>query len=229
MMLSIINQLRLRSMMVDVDELPNIEMNEVESVKSVVSKLFGGKEEFVLGAETKFDSQIIVSKSQENQIISWLEEENRRSEPKLLYRASRDGWERTSFHSRCDECKHTLVIVKTSEGYVFGGYNDQSWGGSGDKSSSSSFLFSLKCYSGLSPTKMKVKSGQKKKAVYCSSDFGPCFGSSDIEIGGYSNMREGSTVPSDYEIPSGAPDTFLTGKTGRDQKFDIAELEVFEV
>ena len=118
--LSIINQLRLRSMMVDVQELPRIvEVNKVESVESVVSKLFPGNEKFVLG-ESKFDSEIITPEfDYNNQLITWLEEVNRRSEPKLLYRATRDGWTAKSFHSLCDDSEHTFVIVKTKKKVMY--------------------------------------------------------------------------------------------------------------
>ena len=119
--LSIINQLRLRSMMIDAHELPRIfEVNKVEeSVESVVSKLFPGNEKFVLG-ESKFDSEIITPEfDYNNQLITWLEEVNRRSEPKLLYRATRDGWTAKSFHSLCDDSEHTFVIVKTKKKVMY--------------------------------------------------------------------------------------------------------------
>merc|ERR1712154_716843 len=129
---------------------------------------------------------------------------------------------------------HTLVVVKTVEGYVFGGYSDQTWNcnNCNYKSSSSSFLFSLKCYAGLSPTKMKIMSGKESSAIYSHYYRGPSFGSGgDICIGydGY-DLRKGSTkLNYTYNIPSGASTTFLTGKCGSGQRFDVAEVEVFAV
>ena len=236
-MLSIINRLRLRSMMVPEDKLPNIlEVNRVETVEYVLSKLFPGKEEVAL-SKMKFllDSEIVEFKSENDQLVTWLKEVNRTSEPKLLYRASRDGWSTQSFHSRCDDCSHTLVIVETNEGYVFGGYSDQSWGGtSGWKSSSSNFLFSgLEwCHAGFSPSKMKVKSGKEEYAVYVHPEWGPRFGKPDMGIGKNNDMKQLYTNPSStYEKPSRASNTFLTGKkeTGKWIKNIIAEVEVFGV
>ena len=215
-MLSIINRLRLRSMMVPEDKLPNIlEVNKVlEPVENALSKLFPGKEEVALSKmKNIFDSEIIASKSDYDQLMTWLKEVNRTSEPKLLYRASCDGWTTQSFHSRCDDCSHTLVIVETNEGYVFGGYSDQSWGGSGWKSSSSNFLFSLKCHAGLSPTKMKVKSGHVGNAVFVHPECGPRFANADMGIGRNNDMKQLYNKPNHrYEKPSGASDIFLTGK-----------------
>ena len=228
---SMINRLRLLSMMVPLDKLPSIKMNRDKSLEDVASKLFAGKEEFVLG-EINIDSQIIGSQSEYYKIITWLEEVNKRGELKLLYRASLHGWSNDLFHSQCDEYSNTLVIVKTAEGYIFGGYSDQSWAGVDQfRLSSASFLFSLKCHAGLSPIKMKVKSDHEGKAVYCNSICGPVFGGGcDVYINSNLGMKVGYTnLSNTYEIPSGASNTFLTGKTGCDQLFDITELEVFQV
>ena len=51
---------------------------------------------------------------------------------KLIYRASEHGYSAKSFHKYCDNVKGpTLVIIKSSEGYIFGGYTTQSWSGEG--------------------------------------------------------------------------------------------------
>ena len=123
------------------------------------------------------------------------------------------------------------MIAKTVEGYRFGGYSDQSWGGQGYKSSSSSFLFSLKCHAGLSPTKMKVKSGKEGNAINIQQRYGPIFGvNHDVWFGVNGSMKKGYFYLNDtYEVPSGVSKTFLTGKSGRDKSFSIEEVEVFEV
>ena len=48
-------------------------------------------------------------------------------ESKLLYRATRDGDTTKSFHNKCNNIKGTLMIVKTSKNYIFGGYTDENW------------------------------------------------------------------------------------------------------
>jgi hypothetical protein len=40
----------------------------------------------------------------------------------LLYRATRDGFDASSFHSKCDGKANTVTIIKTDSNYVFGGY-----------------------------------------------------------------------------------------------------------
>ena len=44
----------------------------------------------------------------------------------LCYRATSYGWRSSTFHSYCDNRGPTVVIVRAG-GYIFGGYNDNSW------------------------------------------------------------------------------------------------------
>ena len=46
----------------------------------------------------------------------------------LCYRASRDGWRSSTFHSRCDNKGPTVTIIRYNS-YIFGGYTDALWGG----------------------------------------------------------------------------------------------------
>ena len=48
---------------------------------------------------------------------------------KLLYRSSEHGYSAKSFHQYCDNKGPTLVVIKSSEGWIFGGYTTQSWSG----------------------------------------------------------------------------------------------------
>ena len=50
---------------------------------------------------------------------------------RLLYRASEHEYSANSFHEYCDNKGPTLVIIKSSEGWIFGGYTTQSWSGDG--------------------------------------------------------------------------------------------------
>ncbi len=47
---------------------------------------------------------------------------------RLLYRASEHGYTGKSFHEYCDDVKGpTLIVVKSSGGWIFGGYTTRSW------------------------------------------------------------------------------------------------------
>ena len=44
----------------------------------------------------------------------------------LCWRATKDGWAASTFHSQCDNKGPTVTIVRVGD-YVFGGYSDVSW------------------------------------------------------------------------------------------------------
>ncbi len=48
---------------------------------------------------------------------------------KLLYRASEHEYTAKSFHEYCDNKGPTLIVIKSSEGWIFGGYTTESWNG----------------------------------------------------------------------------------------------------
>ena len=45
----------------------------------------------------------------------------------LKYRASRDGFKASDFHSHCDGIENTLAIIKATSGNIFGGFSEQKW------------------------------------------------------------------------------------------------------
>ena len=73
------------------------------------------------------DSQI-VNQQYDNKLKEWLGSDNNM---KLLYRASEHGYSAKSFHNYCDNQGPTLIVIKSSEGWIFGGYTTQSWSGDG--------------------------------------------------------------------------------------------------
>ena len=47
---------------------------------------------------------------------------------KTCWRATRDGWAASTFHSYCNNKKPTVTIIKVGQ-YIFGGYATSSWDG----------------------------------------------------------------------------------------------------
>ena len=46
---------------------------------------------------------------------------------RLIYRASEHGYTASSFHECCNDKGPTLTVIKSSGGWIFGGYTTQSW------------------------------------------------------------------------------------------------------
>ena len=68
----------------------------------------------------------LVDKQYDNYLREW----TGNSKWRLLYRASEHDYTARSFHEYCDDINTpTLIIIKSTEGWVFGGYTTQSWSG----------------------------------------------------------------------------------------------------
>ena len=88
----------------------------------------------------------------------------------LIYKAIQDGFKSSDFHSKCDDKPNTLIIIKSINGNVFGGYTEQTWNHTdGYKNDPNSFIFSL--INKLNKT-IKVKS-TKDFSIYCINNEGP--------------------------------------------------------
>ena len=65
-----------------------------------------------------------------NKLGEWLPEQNETGNWSVCWRATRDGWNASVFHSNCDGKNTALTIVqvvKNNKTYVFGGYATKSW------------------------------------------------------------------------------------------------------
>jgi hypothetical protein len=161
---------------------------------------------------------------------------------------SRDGWEARDFHSRCDGKGATLTVVRSEEGYVFGGYASVPWASSGgtcvrvcmsvcthvcvssdNKPDTHAFIYTLTNKAGLPAFKAKATKEPQYAVRHCSGylpSFG--FGPADLHILPNAHTKAVSCTQwgRGYPLPPGAADkTFLVGH----HNFKVAALEVFLV
>eukprot|EP00957_Ditylum_brightwellii_P008290 627414-Ditylum_brightwellii.AAC.1 len=68
----------------------------------------GELEQLILKNEPLLESSI-VSQDQAELLKGWLDEDGCGTHMKLLYRASRDGWQSSNFHEKCDHQGPTLT------------------------------------------------------------------------------------------------------------------------
>ncbi len=154
----------------------------------------------------------------------------------LKYRASRDGFSSSDFHSHCDGIPNTLTVIKAKSGNIFGGFTEQAWHSDDDfVADPKAFIFSL-----LNKEEKPFKvlcSNEGQYAICCFSEFGPCFGgyddnitdifiSSDSHINNYVNSR--CDFGYSYQHPDYLKDTnksqnILAGS----YDFETVEIEVF--
>ena len=119
---------------------------------------------------------------------------------KLLYRASNHGFSAANFHSKCDGQSNTLTIIRTTLGYVFGGFTTKPWSQIGSHvNDPAAFIFSLINSQG---TQKKFDCQDPEHAIYCVCEYGPTFGAGfDIVICDNSNQNQLSESNLNSYIP----------------------------
>ena len=120
----ILNYLRTGRLLLPDDELVRDELlaeAEFYQIRGIVNELC---------PPAFLDSKIFSNEQKQMFINTWLKEKLKqpRSSFVLLYRASRDGWTASKFHSICDNKGPTVTVVKSGNN-IFGGYTEQSWDG----------------------------------------------------------------------------------------------------
>jgi len=145
----------------------------------------------------------------------------------LIYKASRDGYSASVFHSICDYQGSTLVVVRSTGGYLFGGFHKGDWHSSGSYANgtiaSQSFIFTLTNPYSTAPTKYHNKNSTY--GPYSSSSYGPTFGGGhDLHIsnacttsGCYTNF------PHSYNDTTGHGNNTFTGS----YNFNVSDINVF--
>ena len=151
---------------------------------------------------------------------------------KLLYRASRDGFAAADFHAKCDNHPRTLTIIKTTKGYIFGGYTSVAWNSASTwKADRNAFIFSLVNIRSM-PLLIPVKNGDQY-SINCNGAYGPTFGGShDIHIANNSNTSNISYSKlgfsynfTSFSLQTTEANSFLAGS----YYFQTSEIEVFQL
>jgi len=151
-----------------------------------------------------------------------------------LWRGTRDGFEASKFHQLCDGKPNTLTLIKSTTGYIFGGYTSIPWSNPANacyKADNTAFLFTL-TNPNYNPLKLKVNANQN--AVSHHSGYGPTFGSSyprDLIISSTTNNDTSSYINfQTYQFPNGKSGVeggkFFLGDLN---SFKSAEIKVFQV
>jgi hypothetical protein len=177
-------------------------------------------------ADKMIDSLILSNQSQQKKLFSLCEILSDQTW-NLIYRASRDGFEAANFHAKCDNKPNTLVVIKSTNDNIFGGYTEQKWSGYGFRNGFESFIFSL---INLDNRPLKIKWSQNY-AIYCEKNHGPTFGGGyDLFIGDKSNTNitsysglGHSYIHPYYAYGSNEAKTFLAGSFN----FQVIEIEVY--
>lgn len=154
----------------------------------------------------------------------------------LCYRGSRDGFKAADFHRQCDGKSETMVIIRSSNGNLFGGYTPMDWTSSGGykpDASGRSFIYSLVNATG-NPVKLANvgTQGTNQYSIWTRSDYGAVFGSAfdlcihndcNTNTGSYTNPGYSYAAPPGTTYNSDQGKSFLAGSN----YFTVSDYEVF--
>ena len=135
----------------------------------------------------------------------------------------------------CDGMTKTLIVIKTTSGYIFSAYTSVAWTSpstGASRSDKRAFFFTLTNPANM-PLKLEIKAGQEHQAVVHSSGYGPVFGAGyDLILTDQSNTNNSNFVKYwSYDAPNGktgeAAGRFMLG--GSTHYFQTAEIEVYQV
>ncbi|KAJ5074510.1 hypothetical protein M0811_01141 [Anaeramoeba ignava] len=72
-------------------------------------------------------SSIITKKIYAQYLKAWLKDDSFFNHLQICFSAAKDGFDCKIFHQKCDDRKKTLVLIKTTENFIFGGYTSVGW------------------------------------------------------------------------------------------------------
>ncbi|KAJ5069679.1 pep-cterm sorting domain-containing protein [Anaeramoeba ignava] len=190
----------------------------------------------------KFDSIIIQEKEDFSKLRKWINDDKFFSKMKKGYSTKKEGFDSQKWHSICDNKGKTLVIMKTTNGFIFGGFTEV--GFTTDKSKwreedidyqngyirdSKSFIFSIRNARNELAQKFMIKKDQEQNSLYYFLKNGPSFGGSDIRLNsdlrnGYTNFGYSYNLPKGIEFKTNEAKSYLVGSYS---SWKIEELETY--
>ena len=136
-----------------------------------------------------------------------------------------NGFSNNDFYKYCENIGPSLTLIKTTKNKIFGGFTPLNFKQNArniyDKSDQT-FIFSLNLMK-----KFDMIDKENKKAIYCTKDYGPCFGDSDFSL--EENMKNGKTYANNTCNFLSNNNLELTGGKGNNENFEVEEFELYKV
>ncbi|KAJ5075294.1 pep-cterm sorting domain-containing protein [Anaeramoeba ignava] len=189
-----------------------------------------------------FRKSSIIEKNKEfiQYLKEWINDTNFFNSMKIVFSGKKDGFSSHTFHEKCDNKGKTLVLIKTKDQYIFGGFSEVGWTKDMSKVSKkkdrywyikddNSFLFTLSNPKNYPPKKFKVRENQESAICY-EVFYGPVFGQlyADLRVNFPFKIARTNYFGDSYHLPEGfipkskEAKEFFTGT-------DISEIEEIEL
>jgi hypothetical protein len=153
--------------------------------------------------------------------MSYFQESKRNFKIENIYNASRDGWETKKYRERVWNKGPTLIVLKTTEGAICGGYTSKNWDGSNKWTDDiDAFVFNMT---------HKYIPNDSQRAIY-TLPYGFCFGNWILRVTSTTTLNkhnEGRCYTGKdrgYDIEGD-----VSPLTNQKNNFTCAQLEVYKV
>lgn len=170
----------------------------------------------------------------------------------LLFLGSQNNFDWGKFHETCDNKAPTLVVVKSINGSIVGGYTEALWNdtipnmngyencGRDErkyKPDSNAFLFAFEIKN-MNPFKAKVQ--RVEEAIYCDKNCGPAFGKNELQIqfkgpqdpqmtknNHFISVNIGSSLEGSYKIQKENQEDFTCSLREELEEIDVFQLRSY--
>ncbi|KAJ5074546.1 hypothetical protein M0811_01177 [Anaeramoeba ignava] len=162
---------------------------------------------------------------------------------KLRYSAKRDGFDCKDWHDICDNKGKTLVLIKTKDNFIFGGFTQVGWTTDPSKwteedayyemiffNDPNAFIFSLRNdKNNRKPKKFPINKSEEDYAIYYLPTQGPTFGFGDICFKftlrkGVSDFGDKYNLPKGIKYGTNEAKSYLAGSY---DKWKVDEVETY--
>ncbi|KAJ5074924.1 pep-cterm sorting domain-containing protein [Anaeramoeba ignava] len=211
--------------------------------KKGIKKFIKKQHSFIFKSRFHFESKIIKKVEHFNKLKKWINDDSIFSDMELGFSAKEDGFDCENWHDICDDKGKTLVIIKTKDNFIFGGFTkvgfttDKSkWNYEDEKSNCGfifdrdAFLFSLRNdKNNRKSEKFPIKKYPQNLAITYYPNSGPNFGDGDFGLNpnlksGYSNFGRTYNLPNGIKHDTIEANSYLAGSY---DQWEVDELETF--
>ena len=202
--------------------------NENKNLKELFEEYIPYLKELKEKTEINLYKSIIIKNDEKkiDAIANWIKQridkDNLRF--KMIFRMTEDGYNSDDFHKCCDGKGPTLVLIKTKNNYIFGGFTPLQWdktSGLNYDLSDQTFIFSLNTMKTFN-----MIDSVNRRAIHCSNE-GPIFGNMDFGL--LKDMKIGESYANNSCNFLSNQNLELTMEKGQKTKFEIEECEIYEV
>ncbi|KAJ5073213.1 pep-cterm sorting domain-containing protein [Anaeramoeba ignava] len=209
-----------------------IQFQKLQNQEKELNQFVEKENSLIFKSRIRLDSEIIKEKEYIEKLKEWINDDEFFYKMKLGFSAKIDGFDCKNWHDKCDNKGKTLVIIKTEDNFIFGGFTrvgfirdkskwNNDYGDVGWITDPNAFIFSLRNdKNDRKSEKFPIKKSQEQYAIlYGYSGSGPTFGfgnQGDIYLNsklqpGLSNFGYVYKLPNGIEYNTNEAKSYLAG------------------